>query len=79
MAGPARSHWPLHLEPQPDLSPLPQPSLQPVSSILEVGFLMNADDTPRYGAPVYPWPKPAARRPAPAFRERENEDQTRAA
>src|SRR4051812_33035117 len=63
---PERSFWPMDLEPLPDLQ------TEPDLPALSFGFFLNADDTPRFGAPVQPWPEPIAAvvyRPLPAFRD----------
>jgi len=55
----------MDLEPQPDLHV--ESDLPP----LGFGFFLNADDTPRFGAPVQPWPDPipaVVYSPLPAFR-----------
>jgi len=73
---PERSFWPLDLEPVEDLhlaQDLPSPGF---------GFFLNADDTPRCGAPDQPWPGPIAavvHNPLPGFRPVANEDRTWAA
>jgi hypothetical protein len=70
-----RSYWPPHLEPAPD--PVDLSAVRP-----SFGFFLNADDTPRFGAPTLAWPEPVAmiaQRPLPAFRAVANEARTRAA